>query len=177
MALVHGVRRLPGGGVRVRLSSREREILRSLPDQLRPVLAGDEDPHQVRARLFPPAYDDPVEEDEYRQLIGEGLVEERMAAVDAFARTIEGGRMGRLTWTVELSADEAEAWLSTVNDVRLLLASVVGIASEDEWEIGPDRRDPASVILWYLGWLEEELVAALMGGLPEDAGSSGTLPD
>lgn len=175
MALVHGVRRLPGGGVRVRLSGREREILRSLPARLRPVLADEEDPQGVRSRLFPPAYDDPEEEAEYRELVGEGLVEERVAAVDVFARTLEGGRTGRLAWTVDLSADDAAAWLSAVNDVRLLLAAVVGVTSEDAWETGPDRRDPTSVILWYLGWLEEELVAALAGDLPDDGDPSGTL--
>jgi hypothetical protein len=48
-----------------------------------------------------------------------------------------------------------------------VFAGVVGITSEDQWVEGPDPADPASVLLWYLGWLEESLVEAMMGSLPD----------
>ena len=47
----------------------------------------------------------------------------------------------------------------------LLLATAVGITDESCWDEGPDPEDPASVLLFYLGWLEEELVQALQHGL------------
>ncbi|MDP8969206.1 MAG: DUF2017 domain-containing protein [Actinomycetota bacterium] len=171
MSRVHGVRRLADGHLRVRLSTRERDLLRSLPAQLRSVLTGEQPSAGARDRLFPHAYDDPLDELEYRELVGPGLLAQHLEAVDVFARTLDQGQVGRLTWTVELSAEEAGAWLSAVNDARLTLGSLLGITSEDQWERGPDRNQPSSVALWYLGWLEEELVAALMTGLPDPAGS------
>lgn len=154
----------------MRLTTRERDLLRALPDQLRPILTGEERAEQVRQRLFPPAYDDPVDELEYREMVGPGLVAGRVEALDVFARTLDTGEARLQTWTVELSAEQAAAWLSAVNDARLALGSLLGITSEQQWERGPDRSQPSSVALWYLGWLEEELVTALMGDLP-DAGT------
>ncbi len=173
MALLGGIRRLPGGGVRVRLSPRERDLLAALPAQLRPLLSGESDLEtpagRVTSRLFPSAYDDPMEELEYRELVGSAIGEERLAAVEDFARTLEGGSARRGTWTVDLDAEEADAWLSALNDSRLTLAMVAGVTEESEWERGPDRRDPTSIALHYLGWLQEELLGALMGTLDEQA--------
>lgn len=172
MALTGGVRRLPGGGVRVRLSTRERELLASLPAQLRPLLSGQSDLEtptgRVRDRLFPAAYDDPLDQLEYSELVGPQVSEDRLAAVEDFARTLEGGTTRRLTWSTDLTPDESAAWLSALNDARLTLAMVVGIRDDGEWQRGPDRTDPTSVALYYLGWLQEELLAALMGTLDED---------
>jgi hypothetical protein len=166
MGLTHGIRPAAGGRMKVRLSTRERDLLRSLPDQLRPLLTGQVDVAGVRERLYPSAYADPEAEREYRDLIGTSLVDERMEKVNAFAQTLEGGTVGRLGWTLELDVEQAEAWLSALNDARLVLGAVVGIVDERRWEAGPDERDPNSVALYYLGWLQEELLAALTGSLP-----------
>ena len=155
------------GGVRVRLSQRERELLQSLPDQLRPLLTGDPTAPTVAARLYPPGYDDAKLEEEYRSLIGSDLVTQRMAAMDAFAETLEGGGVTRGRWTAVLDAEAAEAWLSAINDARLIFGELLGITSESDWEAGPADDNPASVVMYYLGWLQEELVAALMGSLPD----------
>jgi hypothetical protein len=178
--LGHGIRRRGDGGARVRLAPRERDALRALPSQLRPILAGDEPTaaggsaagsgsplDTVRERLFPPAYDDPEAEEEYRGLVQRSLVDERLAALDVFERTLAGGEEGRLGWTVDLDADEAAAWLSAINDTRLTLGAVIGITTEREWDQGPDEDDAASVLLYYLGWLQEELLGALSADLGE----------
>lgn len=170
MAFVHGVRRLPGGRVRVKLSSRERQILRSLPDQLRALLVADPEvpgAQEVAARLFPSAYEDPLDELEYRELVGRSLGEERLAAVDAFAETLEGGTAKRLVWSTELDADQAAAWLSATNDARLALGVLLGITVEEEWEAGAVAGDPSRLLLHYLGWLQEELLAALLAELDD----------
>lgn len=166
----HGVRRLASGGLRVTLSARERDALRSLPAQLRPIVSGeaDEEPARaLRARLYPPASTDAELEAEYRELAGEELVAARVDALETFARTLGQGETRGATWSVELQPEDAQAWLGVVNDARLILAGVVGITSEEQWERGFDADDPASALLWYLGWLEEELVGALLGSLPE----------
>lgn len=168
--MARGIRRLEGGGVRVKLTSREREILRSLPDQLEPVLRGEHDPADVHARLFPPAYDDADAEAEYRALVGHDLADERLASLHAFAETLDGGRMQRHTWEVELDADETAAWLSALNDTRLILAAVAGVTSEEAWDRIAFRDDPTSVVLWHVSGLQEELIAALTGTLDDVSG-------
>lgn len=163
----HGVRRVAGGGVRVRLSSHEREVLAALPAQLRPILAGEADAPgatgSARDRLFPPAYDDPAAEREFRELIGTSVVEERLAAVAAFAETLAGGSTGPWGWSTMLSDEHAHAWLGATNDARLLLAEVAGITAEDQWQ--HDADGPLHALLHYLSWLQEELLAALTSAL------------
>jgi hypothetical protein len=165
---VSGVRRLPGGGLRLTLGVNEVAALSALPDQLRPIVdgaAGGEAAEAVRARLFPPAFDDEELADEFRALTGEELVEGRLGALATFQRTLPDVSPGRGKVRIELDADEAAAWLAVVNDTRLALGALLGITTESEWEGGPDPDDHASQMLWYLGWLEEGIVAALMGSL------------
>jgi len=173
MALLGPIRRLPGGGVRVRLTVRERQLLASLPAQLRPLLAGEHDldtpAGPVRRRLFPSAYEDPLDEMEFQELVGTQITSDRLAAVEDFARTLEGGATRRSWWSRELDPDETAAWLSALNDARLTLAMVIGVTSEDHWQRGPDRSDPTSVALYYLGWLQDQLLNALMGTLDEES--------
>jgi hypothetical protein len=165
---MRGVRRLPDGGVRVTIGAEEHRALAALPDQLRPIVAGEADgdlAEAVRGRLFPAAYAEDDLDAEFRSLVGDDLVTGRLAQLDTFDRTVGAATpsLGRVK--IDLDADEAAAWLAVVNDTRLTLATVLGITSEDEWQHGPDAEDPASAMLWYLGWLEEELVGALMGSL------------
>jgi hypothetical protein len=161
-------------GIRIRLSTRERDALRMLPGQILPVLTGDHElgalGTPIRERLFPPAYaNDPLADLEFREMVGDGIVDARANAFRIFSRTLDRGVARRLVWTIDLNPDEAAAWLSAINDARLTLAMIVGIRSEDEWQRGLDPQDPRSVMLYYLGWLEEELVTALMGGLKKPA--------
>ena len=171
MGRLHGARRLPGGGVRIRLSTGERDALASLPPQLLPLLAGEEDfvtpAGHVQDRLFPPAYDDALAEMEYRELTGSSLSDDRVAAVETFAKTLEAGSTTAVGWAIDLSPDEAHAWLSAANDARLVLGMVCRVTDEAVWESGPDPDDPASVMLFYLGWLQEELLEVLMYALED----------
>jgi hypothetical protein len=166
----HGVRMLPTGGLRVTLSGRERSMLASLSGQLEPIVGGSDDDAlvaELRARLYPRAYADPELEREYRELADGALVDGRRHALQVFGDTLARGRGAGGTWAVDLAPDEAQAWLGVVNDARLVLAGIVGIDSEEQWEAGPDPGDPASMLLWYLGWLEEQLVGAMTGSLPD----------
>lgn len=167
-----GVRRLDDGRFQLTITEREHAALRSLPGQLEPLVRGQADTpaaHQALRRLYPPAADDPEINEAYARLVGDSLVEARTDALATFARTLAGGRSARGRWTVTLDDEQASAWLQVVNDTRLVLASIVGITTEADWERGPDPDDPASTMLWYLGWLEEEFVGALMGSLPDDS--------
>jgi hypothetical protein len=172
----NGARLLPSGGIRVRLGARERGVLRTLPEQLRALLAeqelGPADPRgdvsaQIRNRLFPPAYDDPEFDAEYRELVGAELARERVGALDTFAETLAGGRSTATGWTVDLEPEQADAWLSATNDARLVLGVLAGITDESQWEGVVERPDPLVSLLLYLGWLQDELVGAMSGTLRE----------
>jgi Domain of unknown function (DUF2017) len=165
---MRGVSPARGGGVTVNLSARERDLLRSLPDQLRPLLTGDIDAPPVTARLFSRGYEDDELEREFRSLIGDDIVRQRVGALDVFVGTLDGGTVKLGRWRTQLDAEQANAWLSAVNDGRLVLGAVLGIVDESHWEEGPTDDDPATVILHYLGWLEEELVQALSTSLPDE---------
>jgi hypothetical protein len=150
--------------VRVRLGHDEVAILRGLPDQLRTVLAeGTGEP--VNQRLFPPAYLDvaDVERDaEYHRLMHDDLVKEKLANLDLLAATLARGSTTVRRWTVELTADEAAAWLGVINDLRLALGVRLDITEDYDGEVDHhDPRAPAFHLLSYLGWLEEQLLDAL----------------
>ena len=156
----------PDGGVTVNLSVRERDLLRSLPEQLRPLLTDTEQAPGLGAALFSRGYDDDEDERKYRELIGDDIVTQRTAALDTFAASLDGGKVRAGRWRAELDAEQAAAWLSAVNDGRLALGALLGITDESAWEERVDDENPANVVLYYLGWVQEELVTALMTSLP-----------
>ena len=162
-----GIRRTDSG-FEVRLPLDERRVLAELPEGLRAILRGEAQP-ELRGRLFPPGSDDPEVEEDYRNLVGDELLRSRLEAVDRFAATLDAGEQRRRMWVIELDDDAAHAWLSTLNDLRLVLASLAGVVSEDAWEAGPDYESPESMLLYHLSWLQEELLAALTSGLPDGA--------
>ena len=157
-------KRLGQDRVRVRLAQDEVAVLRGLPDQLRTVLAeGDDEP--VNQRLFPPAYLDvsDVERDaEYRRLMRDDLVKEKLANLDLVATTLARGSASVRRWTVELTDEEATAWLGVLNDLRLALGVRLDITEDYDGDVDDtDPRAPAFRLLSYLGWLEEQLLDAL----------------
>jgi hypothetical protein len=157
-------------GVRANLSGEELELLRGLPVQLKKVLeAEDRDP--ANDRLFPPAYLD-VEhieaEEEFQRLAHDDLLTAKLEAIEVVTTSLERAEdapwkaSGARGWTVELSGDEAAAWLGVLNDVRLTLGVRLEITEDFTGEIDEDDpRAPALYLLDHLGWLEERLLAAM----------------
>ncbi len=150
--------------VRVRLAQDEVAVLRGLPDQLRSVLAEGED-EPVNQRLFPPAYLDvaDIEHDtEYHRLMHDDLVSEKLANLDLVTNTLARGTSSVRRWSVELTEEEAAAWLGVLNDLRLALGVRLDITEDYDGEVDDaDPRAPAFRLLSYLGWLEEQLLDAL----------------
>ena len=157
-------KRVGGDRVRVRLAQDEVAVLRGLPDQLRTVLAeGGDEP--VNQRLFPPAYLDvaDVEQDaEYHRLMHDDLVKEKLANLDLVTGTLARGSASVRRWTVDLTEEEATAWLGVLNDLRLALGVRLDITEDYDGDVDDaDPRAPAFRLLSYLGWLEEQLLDAL----------------
>jgi len=148
------VRRTRRGTYRLKVSREERDLLRSLPEQLRAALESS-DPGTVR--LFPPAHPDDAEaSDGYRALVGDDLLERRLGALETMEATIDAP---------ELDEEQITAWLTTLNDVRIVLGTQLDV-SEDPEPLPQDHPDaPRMAVYGYLGWLVSEIVEALSGDL------------
>lgn len=150
------IRAAEGGGVELRLPADVRDGLRRVVGQLRDLYASDEaadDP--AIARLYPPAYlDDPGGNLAFDELTAAGLRDQRFASMTVVERTIDANR---------LDADEAEAWLRTLNDARLVLGVRLEITEENEAEdFSADPETAATFELYaMLSAIVELLVQAL----------------
>jgi len=150
MALRSPIRRKRDGTFSVDLSSAERDLLISLADQMETLLE-QADPTLVR--LFPSPYGDDVERNEgYAALVVPELTERRLAALQVVRSTAHA---------TQLTEDELVAWMRSVNDVRLVLGTVLDV---DESGIAPPDDSPDAgryATYEYLGMLLEIIVRAM----------------
>ena len=147
------IERTGKGDIRLRLPRDERALLRSLPAQLHRLLADAPDDPSLE-RLFPPAYDDAEDEAEYRRLMGDELLEGRRRALRVLEETLDQDR---------LTKEQAEAWLTALNDLRLVLGTRLEVTEDMLLErLRPDDPNAFEISLYaYLSWLQEQLVDAL----------------
>lgn len=150
------IKRMRDGSYAVALESWERDLLRTLPGQLRDLLSTD-DP--ALERLYPPAYvDDDERNDEYQRLMRGDLERRRTSSLDVMEATIDA---------TSLEEEQLVAWMGAVNDLRLVLGTRLDV-SEDPLEDQVDEDDPrapALALYGYLGHLQETVVAALSSAL------------
>ncbi len=151
------IERTGDGDYVLRLTEGERTLLRRLPDELRALLEAAPDDPRLR-RLFPPAYEDAHEEAAYRELMGNELLEGRQRALQVLAETSEAER---------LTGEQAQAWLTALNDLRLVLGTRLEVSDESllEGRAEDDPRAPELALYAYLSWLQEQLVEALSAEL------------
>ena len=153
-------RRIERGGsgeIRLRLRRSERALVRALVADVRARLEADADDAALR-RLFPPAYgDDEQSEREYRRLVRDDLLDGRLRALRVVDETVGASR---------LSEDEAEAWLRALNDIRLVLGTLLDV-TEETYTADFDPRDRELVVFAYLSWLQEQLVEVVAAGAVE----------
>jgi hypothetical protein len=150
MALVE---RIEDGVFRVRLPDGERGLLAGLAGQLRELLeSGDS---AGLERLFPPAYaQDEDRETEYRLLVHDELLERHLASVDVLETTAQ---------LEVLDENQLSGWMAAINDVRLVLGTILDVA-EDMDEIDPDDPRASSFAVYgYLTNLLGQIVNALAG--------------
>lgn len=191
------VRRGRAGGYEVRLSRVERDLLARLPEAL---VAALEDLELSRSddglgfarggagappsggggprgtvppalrRLFPPAY--PADD----------------AAEAAFARSTRGELLGHHLETLEtlrssvhqatLDREQLEAWLAALNDLRLVLGTVLEVTEDAEPPPPEDPRSGQWSLYAYLTYLTGELVDVLATELPPPRpGADDLVPD
>jgi hypothetical protein len=145
---IHRTRR---GEIRLRLPEDEQALLRGIAASTRALLADGDDP--ALRRLFPPAYDDPELEQEFRELTGGQLAAGRERALQHLEATVD---------REVLSAQDADLWLRALNDVRLVLGTRLDVTEDLDWDgLSPqDPRSPELAVYAYVSWIQEQLVAA-----------------
>ncbi|QNN53503.1 DUF2017 domain-containing protein [Nocardioides mesophilus] len=183
-----------GGGAVATFTGFEADLLRSLASQMVELLRNEvaapteaSDPLErmldfsgpttapddpVLARLFPTAYpDDEEAAGEFRRFTEGGLRDAKAgAAVQIIDALEEAGLPPELEEDglhidVELDLPAATTWLKAFTDIRLALATRLGIEEDDEdyWLSLPDDDPRSHVhdIYEWVGYLQETLVLAL----------------
>jgi prophage DNA circulation protein len=169
------------GGCKLRLSELERAIIRTLPVELAEVLArlGDVDPPSGGAedslatpesmkRLLPPGYTtDDAAQAEYSARTRASLLEHHRRALDLLVETADADR---------LTQDQMHGWLAAMNDLRLVLGSVLGVSEETQFDWA--NLNSQEVMYLVLGEMQEELVRVLFNSLPPPIpGADDSVPD
>lgn len=151
-----GIERSTDGTFRVRLHSEERQLLHGMTAQAAGLIAGGDASTQ---RLFPPAYaDDPRADDEYQGLVGDSLLDGKLAALSELERTADAER---------LTTSELESWLGALESLRLVLGTQLDVTEESYDALDPTHPDAPRLALYHwLSWLQEEVVRALATTLP-----------
>ncbi len=181
-------------GVLATFSGFEADLLRSLASQLVELLRNEvaaptsssdpledmldfsgpttepEDP--VLARLFPTAYpEDEESAGEFRRFTEGTLRDGKARSAVMIIDTLEDAGLppeleeDGLWIDVELPLDEARAWMRSFTDIRLALATRLGIEEGDEsyWDSLPDDDPRTHVhdIYEWVGYLQETLVQSV----------------
>ncbi len=182
------------GRIIANLTGLEADLLRSLAAQLVELLRNeaavphdDRDPFEammdfsgpttapedpVLARLFPTAYPDDEEASaEFRRFtegsLRTGKADAAIGIIDALEEAGLPSELAEdgLMIDVELEPEDAERWLRSFTDLRLALATRLGVTDGDEeyWHSLPDEdpRAQAHDIYEWVGYLQETLVEAL----------------
>ncbi|WP_051142597.1 DUF2017 domain-containing protein [Gryllotalpicola ginsengisoli] len=160
------VRPTRDGRVRAEFDEVERDMLAQLTNELVDLLtqtdAGPDaaaDPALPRdpalERLLPDAYrEDADAAAEFRRFTEDDLLALKTGNALTVARGAADG-------SVVLTESEVLPWLRTLTDLRLALATRLGIETdEDEGSDAPELA-PAKAAYWWLGELQERLIRAL----------------
>ena len=136
-------------------------MVRRLLAELSALLTDPEPETDTRAllvRLFPIVHpDDEQEQAEYQRLMGDELVQSKLAAIARVDEVLSGANGG--------AVDEAgmTAFMQSVNSVRLVLGTMLGVTDDpDIDEVADGVEDSPEYHLYaYLSWLLEHTVRTL----------------
>lgn len=145
-------------GVHLGLSSGERDLLASLTEQLRQVLGGDLSTDPISERMFPDAYPgDDEASAEFRKYTQSDLLTQKTTNASIVHDWLTGTRAG------SLDAEDEQAWLRTLTDLRLTIADRLGIedADDEERSVEADAGVGLRDVYDWLGYVQEHLVVTL----------------
>ena len=143
------------GFVEIKITDEELHLIAELIEQLRELVLstspeGSVDP-SIR-RLYPTAYvEDAEQEHKYQRLMRDQLLERRLAHLDVVESTLRDE---------ELSPETLIAWITSINDLRLVLGTHLDVSEDDEptFRDENDQEQQQRAIYHYLSHLLGELV-------------------
>ncbi len=152
------VRRHRSGRYSLRIDDQERLLLEHLIPQLRELLMATGPSGAVpdaARRLFPVAYvDEENLEAEYQSLMRDDLLRHRLEQLELLEETLSRD---------QVTEEQLDAWIGSVNDLRLVLGTRLDVSEEDPPVLDPtDPNSAPYAVYLYLGDLLGELVAARM---------------
>ena len=139
------------GRIQVKVDKREREALIGIIDSLGPRLAAP-------LASAPRAYDDAKLQAEYDRWVRPDIEKGREVDLSMVREALSGGED-----TLPLTEAQTLAWLRAFNHLRVAAGEILGI-EDDGWEdtaTDAIKQKPEYGVLIALGYLQEELVAAL----------------
>ncbi|QIZ98445.1 DUF2017 family protein [Leifsonia sp. PS1209] len=156
-----------------RLASESAELVEAVRSGVDPA----SDPALLR--LLPDAYPDDAEASvDFRRFTTDGLAERKalnaVTVVEALSaaggvgssgggRSGSGSARGRIE--VRLDAQEATAWMRAIGDIRLVLASRLGIVEDgDDGDVHDDETALLRAIYDWLAFVQDTLVGAVWKG-------------
>lgn len=142
-----------GDRVLVQLEPEAVQVLEGMPDWLADVGLDPRDP--AGPRLSQSAYpDDPMASAEYEIVAGDNINDLRVEDRSTFLRTLtESGD------DIELTVEQAEAWMRVVGDTRLMLASRLGYTENDQ--LNQEPTSPSQHLLYFLTFVQTALIDAI----------------
>ena len=143
------------GGWRITLGVDERSLLIRMMGEFEALITGPDD-NELLSRLFPVAYpEDEEKEAEYQRLMREELVASRLSAIESVVATLDPEH------TELLSEGETIAFLQSVNAIRLVLGTLLGITDDESADDADDGDTPEHQLYDFLSWLLEWTVRSL----------------
>jgi hypothetical protein len=143
------------GGWKITLDVEERNLLIRLMGELGALMTGPED-NELLLRLFPVAYpDDDEKEAEYQRLMREELVASRMSAIESVTGALDPER------TELMDEGETIAFLQSINAIRLVLGTMLGITDDESADVADGGITPEHQLYDFLSWLLEWTVRSL----------------
>jgi hypothetical protein len=147
------------GSLTLELEEHESTILEQLLDEMHLLVEGTIDRSDPAVdRLFPTAYQDPDDEESYRDLVEDTLRKAKLDAIEAAKEDL------RTAPDITLPREEVDRWLALLTDLRLAIAARLEIDEEKmSSEIDPGDREavPLSVLHW-LGWVQGTMLEKIM---------------
>jgi hypothetical protein len=149
-----------GQNFQLSLAIDDRRVILDLIDQLRDAVMSDTEDERFR-RLFPAAYHaDPEHDAEYRRLMHGELLASRL---DSLNRAHELLGRDERSPTLTLDEDEIDSLMKVVNDLRLVLGTLLDVQEDEPAIEEDDPVFPQFHLYGYLGWLLEWIIRARSG--------------
>ena len=153
----------PDGTVVAQVNRDEALLLQNLASQVSVLLREGNANDPAVVRMFPDAYPgDPASSAEFRRYTASGLIDRKVSNADVVIVTLSAAID---SGEVQLDQLQAGAWLRCLTDIRLSLASRLGIETDDQ---EPSSDNVLQGLYDWLGFLQNSLVEAIDAEVTRD---------